>query len=60
VLLPDVDAALAIAAGGREKVESIVEKDERFPGAISVDGAGVGRDGGDIAVVEDRLHLCNV
>lgn len=43
LLPPDVDAGLAIAAGGSEKVESIVENEVRFP-AISDDGAGVGSD----------------
>jgi len=36
-------AGFAIAAGGSENVESIVENEVRFPG-ISVDGPGVGSD----------------
>jgi len=50
LLLPlEFAAGLAIAAGGSEKVESIVENEVRLPGAISEEGAGVGSD----IVVED-------
>jgi hypothetical protein len=52
LLLPlEFAAGLVIAAGGSEKVESIVEKEVRLPGAISEEGAGVGS---DIVVEEEE------
>jgi hypothetical protein len=44
VLPLEFAAGLVIAAGGSEKVESIVEKDVRLPGAMSEEVAGVGSD----------------
>ena len=40
-----------MAAGGSEKVLSMVENEALLPGGISVLGAGVGRLGGDIVVM---------
>jgi hypothetical protein len=44
LLLLEFAVALVIAAGGSEKVASIVENEVRLPGAMSDEGAGVGSD----------------
>jgi len=52
LLLLEFAVGLVIAAGGSEKVESIVEKEVRLPGAMSEEGAGVGSDIVVVVVVE--------